>query len=769
MNTKNHEHGPLQSDDAYASSGAPTIGIADIVGTLRRGWRFPVVGCLIGITLAASYIIFTPTLYKSSARILLDKSVNRYLQTNKIIDEPIFDDTAIGSQIYIVSSESIVVPVVRSMNLAHDSEFVGPPKGNSGEISKLKEIAKQSIGWVKQSIGWTSGTTLDPDTLLERTAVEHFYRRLTVYREDVANVINVTFASEDPNKAANIANAVAETYIATTLEAKLHSTNIVSQWLQDRLKELKVQASDADRALQNYRIANNLVRTGASPLNSEQIANLNTQLINSRIALAEVKARLDHIVQNGETITNTVMADVLLNNSGRAGTLSVALNNSDIVRLRTRYRDLAERVADVESRVGPQHGVAVKLHAQMADLRKSIREEEQRIADSYANEYRIAKAREGEVAAAVSQSIGEAETNSQSQVTMRELESSAETLRNLYNSFLQKFKEINTIQTQTIPVENARILTSAAPQLQKNYMKPAAVLAGGLMFGLILGAGAALAREWAADVFRTPKKVEQVTNKACVVLPMVHAKREPGARLWSSAKSLSIEEFILDAPYSRFTESLRNIKALIDTGPRVEGAKVIGVVSSLAREGKTTIAANLAALMVASAGARTLVIDADLHRRLLTAALAPEARQGLIEALNDPSRLASLTFRRERSGLDVLPCALLARLPNAAELLGSVKMEQLLEVARKAYDYIIIEVAPIMSVVDIKTIERFIDSFIFVVEWGLTKRSLVLEALSETSNIRERVTGIVLNKTDPVALRSIEAYKSDRFRNYYEE
>jgi polysaccharide biosynthesis transport protein len=669
MNTKNHEHGPLQPDDAYASSGAPTIGIADIVGTLRRGWRFPVVGCLIGITLAASYIIFTPILYKSSARILLDKSVNRYLQTNKIIDEPTFDDAAIGSQIYIVSSESIVVPVVRSMNLAHDSEFVGPPKGDGGETSKLKEIAKQSIGWVKQSIGWTSGTTLDPDTLLERTAVEHFYRRLTVYREDVANVINVTFASEDPNKAASIANAVAETYIATTLEAKLHSTNIVSQWLQDRLKELKVQASDADRALQNYRIANNLVRTGASPLNSEQIANLNTQLINARIALAEVKARLDHIVQNGETITNTVMADVLLNNSGRAGTLSVALNNSDIVRLRSRYRELAERVADVESRVGPQHGVAVKLHAQMADLRKSIREEEQRIADSYANEYRIAKAREGEVAAAVSQSIGEAETNSQSQVTMRELESSAETLRNLYNSFLQKFKEINTIQTQTIPVENARILTSAAPQLQKNYMKPAAVLAGGLMFGLILGAGAALAREWAADVFRTSKAVEQVTYIPCLILPEVRPRRERAAWFLGRTRLQPIEEFVLDAPYSRFTETFRNIKALIDTAQPL-GSKVIGVVSSVAKEGKTTIAANMAALMVASAGARTLVIDADLHRRLLTAALAPDAREGLIEALADPSRLATLVSKRPRSGLDVLPCALPTRVPNAAELLG---------------------------------------------------------------------------------------------------
>ena len=122
-----------------------------------------------------------------------------------------------------------------------------------------------------------------------------FFKRLSVYREDVANVINVTFASEDPNKAASIANAVADTYIATTLEAKLKSTKIVSQWLQDRLMELKVQATDADRALQNYKIANNLVNTGKGSLNSEQLSSLNTQLTNARIAVAEAKARLDGI------------------------------------------------------------------------------------------------------------------------------------------------------------------------------------------------------------------------------------------------------------------------------------------------------------------------------------------------------------------------------------------------------------------------------------------------------------------------------------------
>jgi len=248
---------------------------------------------------------------------------------------------------------------------------------------------------------------------------------------------------------------------------------------------------------------------------------------------------------------------------------------------------------------------------------------------------------------------------------------------------------------------------------------------------------------------------------------MVRAKRKRTA--WFRTKSKPIEEFVLDAPYSRFTETLRDVKALIGTAQRVHGVKVIGVVSSVPKEGKTTIAVNLASLMIASSGTRTLIIDSDLHLRLLTAALAPDAREGLIEALDDPSRLATLVFKQQRSGLDVLPCALSTRISNAAELLGSPEMEQLLVAARKAYDCIIIEIAPIMSVVDIKMIERFIDRFIFVVEWGQTKRSLVLEALSEAQIIRERLIGIVLNKADPLALRSIEAYKGDRFKDYYQE
>jgi polysaccharide biosynthesis transport protein len=765
--TDNHVPPLLEGD--HVSSATSALNIADILATLRRGWYFLALGCLVGLALAISYVVYATTLYRSSARLLIDLSVNRYLQSNKIVDEPTFHQAELGSQVYILSSESVVIPVVRAMDLTHDSEFVGPQNAAEGNLAKLKQFIKQLIGWRADA----DADALDPEAALERTAVEAFLSRLSVYREDAGNVINVTFASLNPKKAANIANAVAETYISTTLEAKYNSTKTMSQWLQDRLKELKEQAIEADRTLQDYKIANNLMSSTKGPPSVEEVARLNLLLTDARVAIAEAKARLERVEQmSSEGLLTNLDTEVRTMRDSRkvgAGSLNFALNNTDLASLRAQYRDLLAKVSEVEPRVSPGHEAVVKLHRKMDELLAAIKDEELRITDSYANEYELAKAREKMLVGSLAQVVGETETGSQAQVKMRELESSADAVRNLYNSFLQKFNEISTIQGQNVPVQDARIVTRAAPQLQQSYKKAALVLGGGLVFGLLLGAGAAVAREWAADVFRTPRMVEHVTNKACVILPMVHRKRQPGASRFWGGRSQPIEEYILDAPYSRFTESLRNIKALIDTGPRVDGAKVIGVVSSLAKEGKTTIAANLAALMIASSGARTLIIDADLHRRLLTAALAPEAGHGLIEALEDPSQFASYIFKRDRSGLDVLPCALSARVPNAAELLGSAKMEQLLAVVRKSYDYIIIEVAPIMSVVDVKLIERFIDSFIFVVEWGHTKRSLVLEALSEAPNMGERVTGVVLNKVDPTALRSIEAYKGERFRNYYEE
>lgn len=746
----------LQSDSPFASSEGPATGIPDILETLRRRWRFLIVGCLIGLTLALAYIALATRLYTSTASILSDTRMNQNLQTQKIVESTPIDSSIVNSQVKIFSSESIILPVIKSMNLAHDSEFVGPPHALGAQI--LWQITKL-INRVTQSLGLKDDRTIDAEAFLERTAVETFLNRLTTRREETSYVIDVNFASEDPNKAARIANAVADAYIAADLAARTQSTKMASQWLQDRLIELKVQATDADRVLQNYKSTNNIVDTGRGLLNQQQLSDLNTQLISARTEIAEAKARLGRIRQIGsDGIPDATVTD--------------ALNNSVITRLRAQYLDLAARAADLASRLGQGHITVVRLHEQMDELRKSIRNEEQRIADAYASDYEIAKAREKSLTDSMYQLVGEAGASSQAQVMMRDLESSADTYRNLYNHFLQKFEE--TIQTQTIPVTDSRIVTRATPPLYKSSPKSALALAGGIVLGLFMGAGAAIAREMMLDVFRTSNEVEQTTGIRCLgILPIVTGNRKRTMWFGAWTKSLrtglteGIEEFVLDAPYSRFTETLRHVKVSIDAAQLVRDVKVIGVVSSVAKEGKTTVAANLGALVVASSRAHTLIIDGDFHQRSLTRMLAPHAREGLIEALGDPSRLATLVYHRQRSQLDVLPCVLEKRIPNAAELLASPQMEKLLIAARDAYDYIIIELAPIVPLVDVKKIERFIDSFVFVVEWGRSERSLVLEALSNTEIIRERLTGIVLNKADPVALRSIEAYKGDMFSSHY--
>ena len=353
----------LRSEDAYDSQGsqAPTITIRDALLTLRRAWLFPVLGCLVGLVVATPYVITAQSLYRSTARILVDRSTNRYLQTNKIVLEPVFDQAELASQIHILSSESIIIPVVKSLNLASDGEFVGPPDRFGARMMwKLNEI----VGAVRRSMTWNDGgkleSAVDRDSALERLVVETFLKRLSVYREDVANVINVTFASTDPNKAAKIANAIADTYVAATQEAKFKSTKIASQLLQERLMELKVQAIEADRVLQKYRTSHDLEDSEKGQSIAEQVSGVRAELTKVRVALAETKARQDRIRQ-------------LSSGGEETPPMTDASSDGVIVKLRSEFMDLAKREAEISPNVAPDHNALIKLRRRMVELRAAIR------------------------------------------------------------------------------------------------------------------------------------------------------------------------------------------------------------------------------------------------------------------------------------------------------------------------------------------------------------------------------------------------------------
>ena len=398
----------------------------------------------------------------------------------------------------------------------------------------------------------------------------------------------------------------------------------------------------------------------------------------------------------------------------------------------------------------------------MKELREAIANEQERISGSFSKDYELARARYDEISATMTRLMGEEGANGDTQAKIRELESAADTLRTQYNRAVLQLSEMSKVEGQPSVAPDAIVLMRAAPPTQTEASKKRLlILAGGSMLGLLLGGCFVLLRDFPFGVFRTAQQVTGVTGLFCAVLPAIESAEEQAA--------VKTGEYAVIAPYSRFVETLRSIWALINIAQQKSAAKVICVISSVPGEGKTTVATNLAAHFARHSTTRVLLVDADLHHPSLSERIAPDAKVGLREALAEPTALSKYVVRKERLNLDVLPCRVSDRVPNAAELLGTAAMGQLIDTAREAYDLVIIEVPPMAAVVDYKMIARHCDRFVFVVEWGKTSQRMVLECLNDASAFLDRIVCIVLNKVDPSSLRSIERYKGERFHDYYSD
>jgi succinoglycan biosynthesis transport protein ExoP len=735
------DNNQVVDDAAHQAIGPVQPEIADLVGIARRGWFFIVAGTTFGVICALMLLTTVPPVYKASSRIVFERTLPRYMQTKGVTNEPIIEDYDTLGQTYVIASENILLQVVRSLSLASDPDLVGEKDSKTlgSRVRDLFRNTAQALGFPKEPAeNQPTNRHNDP----EKIAYESLARDLTVTREDVASVITIAFSSKDPVKAAAIVNAIVDTYMDINIAGKVTSTQVAGKVVQERVEELKQQSKDAERAVFEYKAANNLVGSDQMQLSHISLNALQLNLTSARLAMADARARMDRITSSPEAIA------------------IFTPDNELITKMRGELLDLSVRANDIERRVGKDHLAAVKVRTRMEEVREAIANEQKRAAGSFDKDYELARARYDEISETVSKVLSEEGSHSGMQARLRELENAAQTLRNLYNRMLQQASETNKVEAQPSIAPDARVLTRAAPPLQTEASKKRwLILAGGAMTGLFLGGAFVFARSFPFGVFRTSQQVTTATGMPCAVLPKIVNAEEQA--------SLRTGEYALDWPYSRFAQTLRSIWAMINIAQKESGAKVVCVLSSNPGEGKTTVAINLAAQFARHSTTRVLVIDADFYRQSLTQRIAPDARVGLREALEEPTALAKFVVRKERLNLDALPCPLHDQIPNASELLGTVEMEQLITVAREAYDLVVIEAPPAAAVVDYKMIARHCDRFVFVVEWGKTSQRLVFECLSDASALLDRILCVVLNKADPSALRSIEYYKGEGFHAYY--
>ena len=363
------------------------------------------------------------------------------------------------------------------------------------------------------------------------------------------------------------------------------------------------------------------------------------------------------------------------------------------------------------------------------------------------------------------------------QVQLRELERESETYKNLYQTFLQRYQE--SIQQQSFPVTDARIITNPATAEVPSSPKKPLVLAVACLAGMLLGAGVAGLREFRDRFYRTGDQVSETLGLEFLgSVPLANARplATPNALdlpPQSVVKANSISSYVLEHPLSAFAETLRSAKMAIDVSTPAGGkGKVVGIVSALPGEGKSSISVNLGELL--AQGSRVLLIDADLRNPGATRQLGRHAERGILEALQAGAPLSELLLFDPETGMAFLPAVVRRRIPHSSELLTSGAMARLLTLAVSEFDYVILDLPPIVPIVDSRAVATLVDSYLLVVEWGKTARGLVKRTMQHNPTIAKRCAGVILNKVDAEKMKlyrqfgSSEFYHS-RYASYYRE
>ncbi|HWU81300.1 MAG TPA: polysaccharide biosynthesis tyrosine autokinase, partial [Caulobacter sp.] len=570
--------------------------------------------------------------------------------------------------------------------------------------------------------------TNDPTELQRRQEriVDNLLEGLKVRRAGLTYLISIEYTHQDPRRASELANAFANLYLTEQLEAKFDATQKANEWLDTRVGELRDQVQQADAAVQQYKIANNLLSAEGATLTEQEISGLNQQLALSRASQAETDARLN--IARQQLARGSTGEDV-----------GESLNSPVVQQLRKQRSEKSAQVADLSGRYGDRHPELLKAKRELADIDTQIQAEIRRIISNLEAQAQVARQRTGSVASSVSASKGTLAGNNRASIGLSELERKAQSVKTLYETLLARFKQTTT--SDGIEQADARVVSPAKIPTGPSYPKPSLNLALGLV--LALGAGAAaivLAEILMAGLF-TEDEVERRLG-----LPYLGAVPTLGTTVDDSKvlKGLTPPDYLLAKPLSSFAESLRKLRASILFSKVGEPVKVIAVTSSLPGEGKTTTTFSLARTL-ATSGAKVIVVDCDLRQSAISQFLKEPAPVGLLEVLNGVCTLDQALIDDE-SGAHILPLAKTAYTPR--DVLGSSAMHRLLAELRNRYEIVLLDTAPLLAIADTRILAPHADAVVMLVRWKKTPVKAVQSALTLLQGTRAFIAGVALTQMD---------------------
>src|SRR5262245_10135162 len=408
---------PLTTEPEIVEQNSPRETVDWAIGIVRRQFAVIALIAVVATSLGAFYAFLAPPTYTAESTIVIDPR-RVQLFPKAPFSEGQIDSPALESEIELVKSEPVALSVIKDLGLAKDPEFLGP----QGIFGVVLEFASHFFSSSKPTVLSESEAT--------RAALWVLSKNLAVKRVGLSYNLSLQYRSGNPNRAAQIANAIAEAYIAEQLEGKYDSTKRATQWLQGRIEELNQKQSLAERAVVDFKKQNNIVTADGKLMNEQQVAELNSQLLTAHKQASEAKARLDRL--DAVIRVDSLGVPVAARWSDTDPTVADTLSNPIITQLRAKYLDSVNREANYSRKYGANHLAVVNLRDQIRDLRGSITEELKRLRESYLSNYEITKQAEQGLEKQLAEAVSRSQPINQAQIPLRELESAAQNYRTTY-------------------------------------------------------------------------------------------------------------------------------------------------------------------------------------------------------------------------------------------------------------------------------------------------------------------------------------------------
>jgi exopolysaccharide transport family protein len=733
----------------------PTVDLREMARILRRRWKVVAAISFGLICLALIYILVVPTLFTATSTVLVDPRRANVVDTSQtVLSNFGTDDATIESQTLLIQSVAILQRVVERLKLTADPEFIPTP----GLLDPIKRLFS--------SRGPADGAS--PEDAAKARSVEILQKRMKVTRQGTTFLVDINVSSEEPRKAATIANAIADSYFEEQVRAKYDATKIAASWLNSQIEGLKSRVVASEQAVQDFRSANNLAVSQGVTVNDQQITDLNNKLIAARVQTAEARAKYDQVQQ-------------LAKSGSDPGGINAAITSDMITKLRTQYADIAKNEADLSSKYGARHPLVANVRAQLQDTQRLINEEIRRILDSTQHDYDIARSREASLQQSLDQLQGVSSLSGQAQVRLHELQREAEANRTLYESYLARYKETSAQESLEMP--DSRVVTRASIPIRPSSPKTMLILGLALMLGLGGGSVLAFLTDYLDRRIKTLEQAESISGvPALAAIPLI-GTRELAARAKRGREELSrydprttrllppplqppLMRYAIDEPGTFFAEAIRSIRLALQRTMRIQPVKVVLVSSALDNEGKTTLAANLA-LSFATLGIKTLLIDGDLRNPQLTRALCPHADAGLLEVATGHAQLERAILLDRSSGLSILPSPAVKNVDVITELMFSERIVDILDHLRQRYELIIIDSPPLVPLVDGRALAELADRIVLALAWDRTPQEVVSHTISLLAPVYDRILGTVLTCVDLSRLRFYDYYRSSAYLKPY--